>query len=554
MPHVVTQSCCSDASCVYACPVNCIHPTPDEPGFATAEMLYVDPATCVDCGACITACPVGAIVPHARLRPDQQNYLELNADFYASGAGPGPSERPLLAPMITSTAAVRPDLGPLRVAVVGSGPAGMYAADEVLRQTGAQVDVFDRLPMPYGLVRSGVAPDHPQTKQVTDLFELIAREPGFEFFLNVEVGRDLDHAELLPHYHAVVYAVGAAADRRLDVPGADLPGVGSATEFVGWYNGHPDHQHHRFDLSGNRAVIVGNGNVALDVARILLADRDRLAGTDITRAALAALRAGTIGEVVLLGRRGPADSAFTVPELAGLIACPDFDVVVDRSGGPAPDPAAPELSFAARHKLALLAGLPDLADAVPDRKRVVLRYGRTTRAIHGPGYVDEIETEPTPGTDGRVEKIATRLLLTSIGYHGRPVPGLPFDPARGIVPNRAGRVEGTAGAYVTGWIKRGPSGFVGTNKSCAHETLQTLVADFNAGRLARPAQSAAQLSRLVAARRPDRLDSAGWARLDAAERQRGRELGCIRDKITEVDQAVQIAAAQSRKGLLGFVR
>ncbi len=542
MPHVVTQSCCSDASCVYACPVNCIHPTPDEPDFLTAEMLHIDPAACVDCGACITACPVDAIVPHSRLRADQQPYREINADFYAT-----PRDRPLLAPMIESTAA-RPDLGTLRVAVVGSGPAAMYAADEVLKQTGARVDVFDRLPVPYGLVRSGVAPDHQRTKQVTDLFDMISREPGFEFFLNVEVGRDISHAELLAHHHAVVYAVGASADRRLDVPGADLPGVGTATEFVGWYNGHPDHQRHDFDLSGERVVLIGNGNVALDVARILASDPDRLAGTDITRTALDALRSSRVTEVVLLARRGVEHSAFTVPELAGLVACDDFDVLVDRGAGWDFDRAA-DLPHALRRKLAILDGLPEVSQARPGRRRIVLRWQRTTAAVLGDGHVERVElTGP-----GGVESLDTRLLLTSIGYHGRAVADLPFDERRGIVPNVGGRVTGMPGAYVTGWIKRGPSGFIGTNKSCAHETVEHLVEDFNAGALTAPQRSLSALNRLLAQRRPDLVDGAGWAAVDAAERRRGVELGCVRDKITDPARAAAIAAAKPRR-LLGFPR
>ena len=313
MPHIVTQSCCSDGSCVFACPVNCIHPTPDEPDFATAEMLYIDPATCVDCGACVTACPVGAIVPHTRLPVDQIDFLDVNAEFYRQGR-----ERPLLAPRTPAL-----ELGPrresLRVAVVGSGPAAMYAADELLTVPGARVDMYERLSRPYGLARWGVAPDHERTRAVSELFDVITRERGFRLHLGVEIGRDLTHEQLIADHDAVLYAVGAASDRRLDVPGIGLPGTATATEFVAWYNGHPEHADRIYDLAHPRVVVIGNGNVALDVARILTADPDRLATTDISPAALAALRASAVEEVVVVGRRGPQHSAFTLPELIGLV-------------------------------------------------------------------------------------------------------------------------------------------------------------------------------------------------------------------------------------------
>lgn len=554
MPHVVTQSCCSDASCVYACPVNCIHPTPDEPDFLTAEMLHIDPTTCVDCGACITACPVDAIVPHSKLTPAATPFLSINADFYKT-----PLDYPLLAPMVTSTRA-RSDLGGLRVAVVGSGPAAMYAADEVLKQPGARVNVFDRLPVPYGLVRAGVAPDHQHTKQVTALFDKITREPGFEFFLNVEVGEHVSHRELLEYHHAVVYAVGASSDRRLDVPGAELPGVASATEFVGWYNVHPDHVHREFDLSHPRVVIVGNGNVALDVARILVTDPKLLAGTDIASAALTALTHSRVEEVVIVGRRTLAQAAFTVPELAGLLAHDDFDVLVDRAVQP-PDgerppivgDPAPELE----QKLTLLAGLRDSTDSKEGRRRIIFRSQLFTTEIQGTSRVEAVAFARPPAEDGsgRDERVTvdTGLVLTSIGYHGRPVAEMPFDHRAGIVPNRAGRVvsaDGAApgsGAYVAGWIKRGPSGFIGTNKSCAHETIEALIADFNDGDLPRPTGTQRDLAALLRRRQHGVVDRAGWSTIDAAERRRGAAQGRVRDKVTDPAEATAIATEGETK-------
>ncbi|GGL07878.1 FAD-dependent oxidoreductase [Nocardia jinanensis] len=508
MPYVVTQSCCSDASCVYACPVNCIHPTPDEPDFRTAEMLYVDPASCVDCGACASACPVDAITSTKKLTAEQQPFIEINADFYRQSR-----PRPLLAPPVPAPAIDTAGRGPLRVAVVGSGPSAMYAADELLTQPDVRVTVFDRLPVPYGLARYGVAPDHVKTRQVADLFDTMSNQRGFGSYFDVEVGKHISHEELLAYHHAVVYAVGASTDRKLGIPGEGLAGNVSATDFVAWYNGHPDHQHHDFDLSQRRVVIVGNGNVALDVARILTSDPEKLAGTDISPVALEALRRSSVEEVVVLGRRGPAESAFTVPEFVGLLGA-DVDIVVD---GELPVPAE-DLPYQVERKLELLRGIAERPAG--RRRRIVFRYQSAPSRILGPDAVTGIEVERTglvTDDDGRVRAVGTGdldlletgLVLTSVGYRGEPTPGLPFDEQRGVIPNQAGRVlENPAGAvfpgtYVTGWIKRGPTGFIGTNKSCAQETVQQLAGDFNAGRLPEPAGSAEAFDRLLRTRRPN---------------------------------------------------
>ena len=479
MPHVVTQSCCSDGSCVFACPVNCIHPTPDEPDFATSEMLYIDPATCVDCGACVSACPVGAIVPHTRLPVEQLDFLDVNAEFYRATSHRQERPRPLLAPR-TPALEVGPRRTPLRVAVVGSGPAAMYAADELLTVPGAQVDVYERLDRPYGLARWGVAPDHERTRAVSELFDVMLREPRLVMHLGVEIGRDLTHDQLLADHDAVLYAVGAASDRRLDVPGIGLPGTGTATEFVAWYNGHPEQAGRSYDLAHRRAVVIGNGNVALDVARVLTADPERFAGTDISPTALAALRGSAVEEVVVVGRRGPQFAAFTLPELLGLVSDPDLDVVVPEADlAPA---AAADLDGTAAHKLRILAqhtGSPRAG-----RRRITFRFGLTPHAVLGTERAAGMEFRRT-GTEDVVE-IDAGLVLTSIGYHGRPVPDLPFDDAAGVVPNKAGRVvdPGTGAVvprtYVAGWIKRGPTGFIGTNKSCSLETVRALVADHTA--------------------------------------------------------------------------
>ncbi|MGK5552966.1 FAD-dependent oxidoreductase [Actinomadura kijaniata] len=508
MTHVVTQSCCNDASCVQACPVNCIHPTPDEPDFSTAEMLYVDPRACVDCGACVTACPVGAILPQRKLGEAQLPFLEINADFYRDRTRDG---LPVLAP-VPPPLKVKARPTPPRVAIVGSGPAAMYAADEVLTVPGARVDVYEKLPVPYGLARAGVAPDHQGTRRVTRQFDTIAAQPGFHLHTGVEVGRDVTHEELLRHHHAVVYAVGASADRRLTVPGAEA--AVPATEFTAWYNGHPDHAHRAFDLSHRRAVVIGNGNVALDVARVLTADPDRLAATDISPAALAALRGSRIEEVWVVGRRGPTHSAFTLPELVGLAHAPDVAVSV-----PAADldlTGADETSHPLRHKLRLLRELAG-RDTAGARRRVVLRYLLAPERLTGDG-VDFVRTalEERDGAvhavaTGEVEHVEAGLVLASIGYRALPVPGLPFDEASGTVPHTAGRVTGADAAYVTGWIKRGPTGFIGTNKTCARETVATLVRDYNEGLLTDPAADVTELEALLRSRRPDAILGAAYA-------------------------------------------
>ena len=525
---------------MHACPVNCIHPSPDEPGFATSEMLHIDPASCVDCGACVPACPVGAIVAESRLTPVQAPFAEINAAYYPrrpAGWRPPPVTR--LAP-VSPAPRVRRSAVPLTVAIVGSGPAGMYAADELLNQDGVRVNVFDRLPTPYGLVRSGVAPDHPDTKSITRLFDRISRRPGFRFYLNVEIGRHLRHSELLVHHHAVLYAVGASAGRLPQIPGMGGPATTAAVEFVGWVNGHPDHTGVAAHLDHPTAVIIGNGNVALDVARILTADQADLARTDISDAALAALRRSAIRDVVVAARRGPAESAFTLSELVGLTATahvvldPQDRRMVHADLQSATDPVV-------RAKLHVLAGLPD---PDPTRRQVRLAYRLTPGRVLGAGHGVDFDRTGSGGT----VRIPAGLVVACTGYRGQPVDGLPFDVATAVVPNRDGRVidpdtgRSLPGAYVAGWIKRGPSGFIGTNKSCAARTVAALAEDFNAGLLDAPGQPLAVLDRLVRARRPGFVDGAGWRAIDAAETVRGLAHGRPRVKFTSVPDMLAAAA------------
>jgi ferredoxin--NADP+ reductase len=532
--------------------VNCIHPSPDEPGFATAEMLYIDPVACVDCGACVSACPVGAIAPESQLEPKQLPFVELNASFYPKREGKLPPTSKL-APVIEAPFVAARAGGPLTVAIVGSGPAAMYAADELLTQRGVRVNVFERLPTPYGLVRAGVAPDHQSTKRVTKMFDKIARRRGFRFYLNVEVGSDLTHDELLAHHHAVLYAVGAPNDRRLDIDGMGLPGTGTATEIVAWINGHPEYTDLPVDLSHERVVIVGNGNVAFDVARILTTEPDALARTDISDHALAALRDSKVTEVVIAARRGPADSAFTLPELIGLTST--CDVVLD---GADHDLVLRDLAEASdpltRNKLEILSKLGE-ASTPATRPRIRLAYRLTPNRILGQQRAEGVEFTVT-GTD-EVRQLQAGLVLTSIGYRGKPIRGLPFDEAEAVVPNDDGRVVGAPGVYVAGWIKRGPTGFIGTNKSCAAQTVHSLVADYNDGLLTDPADKPTALDKLVRGRQPAMVDAAGWKAIDAAEIARGGDER-PRDKFTTTAEMLAAAAAAPtppvRRRLLASLR
>ncbi|QNI08472.1 4Fe-4S dicluster domain-containing protein [Mycobacterium kubicae] len=544
MPHVITQSCCNDGSCVFACPVNCIHPSPDEPGFATSEMLYIDPAACVDCGACVSACPVGAIAPDSRLDTKQLPFVEINASFYPER----PAEVKLpptskLAPVLPAPQ-VRARRQPLTVAIVGSGPAAMYAADELLTQQGVRVNVFEKLPTPYGLVRAGVAPDHQNTKRVTRLFDRVSRHRRFRFYLNVEVGKHLSHAELMAHHHAVLYAVGAPDDRRLDIDGMGLPGTGTATELVAWINGHPDFAGLPVDLSHERVVIVGNGNVALDVARLLTADPDDLARTDIADHALRAFRKSAVREVVIAARRGPAHSAFTLPELIGLTG--SCDVVLDAADRRRVlDALATASDPLVKRKLEILSTLGD-GSAPASRPRIRLAYQLTPRRVLGQDRASAVEFTVT-GTDD-VHRLDAGLVLTSIGYRGKALRDLPFDEAAAVVPNDAGRVvdpstqRPVTGAYVAGWIKRGPTGFIGTNKSCSLQTVAALVADFNAGQLTDPVAKPSALDHLIRTRRPEVVDSGGWQAIDAAEIASGSKEHRPRKKFTDIGDMLAVAA------------
>jgi ferredoxin/flavodoxin---NADP+ reductase len=449
---------------------------------------------------------------------------------------------------------------PLRVAVVGSGPAAFYAAAHLLASEAppVEVDMIERLPTPWGLVRLGVAPDHPNLKTVSRAFERIAQRPGFRFFGNVEVGRDVTQADLEELYDAVVYAVGAQTDRRLGIPGEDLQSSWAATELVAWYNGHPDFQDLVFDLSGERAVVVGNGNVALDVARMLALTREELAPTDTTDAAIEAIAESGIREIVVLGRRGPVQAAWTSTELQEMGELAGADIVLD--------PAELELDPASEAELAAGSNivqrnfeiLRGFAAREPTGKpRVVrLRFRVSPVALLGDEKVEAVEIvrnalEPDGAgsvravvTDER-ETIPAQIVFRSVGYHGVPLPDVPFDPKRGTIPNAGGRVldaggEPIPGLYAAGWIKRGPTGVIGTNKKDATETVDHLLDDVRDGRLA-ARQGDGTLDALLAERRVEAVMYAGWEAIDAAEKARGEPQGRPRIKLCTWDELLAAA-------------
>jgi len=431
----------------------------------------------------------------------------------------------------------------MRVAVVGSGPAGFYAAGALLSaDPPAEVDMFDRLPTPWGLVRLGVAPDHPKLKTVSRAFERIAEQPGFRFLGNVEFGRDIHHADLVRLYDAVIYAVGAQTDRRLGIPGEDLRGSWAATEFVAWYNGHPDYQQLDFDLSVERAVVIGNGNVALDVARMLALTHEELEPTDATDASIAAIASSPIREILVVGRRGPAQAAFTTPELHEMGELAGADVIVD----PAELQGAQPKGTNAERNVTVL---QEFAAREPEGKprRVVFRFFRSPVAILGEERVEgielvrnELDADERAMPTAEHESLPCGLVFRSVGYQGVELPGVPFDPATGTIPNEGGRVE--PGVYCAGWIKRGPTGVIGTNKKDATETVELLLEDAPAGRLdPKPDATAPAVDALLDERGVRVVEYAGWMAIDEMERAAGEKVGRPRVKLCTWDELLATA-------------
>jgi ferredoxin/flavodoxin---NADP+ reductase len=460
---------------------------------------------------------------------------------------------------------------PLRVAVIGAGPAGFYVAEHLLRRADlvAEVDMFDRLPTPYGLVRAGVAPDHQKIKAVTGAFDKVAAHPRFRFFGGVELGKDVSVGDLREHYHQIVYATGAQTDRRMGIPGEDLPGSHPATEFVAWYNGHPDYRDCQFDLSQERVAVVGVGNVAVDVARILCRTPEELARTDIAEHALQALRHSRVKEVYLLGRRGAAQAAFTNPEIKELGELEAADVVVL--------PEEVELDFLSRDMLEKSndrAGVKKVQilqayarrGAAGKPRRLTLRFLVSPVAVlaNGVGAVGGIRLVrnrlvasaagaiQAQATD-QFEELPVGLVFRSVGYRGVPLSGVPFDDKWGVVLNEKGRVldpdtkQPLAGEYTAGWIKRGPTGVIGTNKPDAGETVTGMLEDLESGHTLAPAEpDPAAAARLVVQRRPDVIAYADWLHLDALEVARGQARGRPRVKFTRMEDMLAALADRDR--------
>jgi len=449
-------------------------------------------------------------------------------------------------------------LRPYYVAIVGSGPSGFFAAASLLKAADAaddvdvRVDMVEMLPTPWGLVRSGVAPDHPKIKSVSAQFAKTAEDQRFRFFGNVRVGEDVTAAELAERYDAVIYAVGAQSDRSLKIPGEDLPGSVAAVDFVGWYNGHPHFAQMAPDLSGARAVVVGNGNVALDVARILVTDPEVLARTDIADHALEVLRPCGVKEVVILGRRGPLQTAFTTLELRELGELEGVDVIVDPAaleGITDEDAAAAGKTTKQNIKV-----LRDYAGRAPrpGHRRIVFRFYTSPIEIHGQDKVEAIvlgRNELVSDDSGRMvakdtgarEELPASLVVRAVGYRGVPIPGLPFDTGSGTIPNTDGRVTGSRNEYVVGWIKRGPSGVIGTNKKDSQDTVETLLSDLAKGELADfGADHARELADWLASRQPRLVTHDHWKRIDDHECSVGQPLGRPRVKLTTLDELLRI--------------
>jgi ferredoxin--NADP+ reductase len=544
MTYVIAQGCCNDASCVSVCPVDCIRPRPGDPDYMTAEQLYIDPVSCIDCAACLYECPVGAIFDELDMPAEYDVFTTINAEYF--------EQNPLqVVQLDRKPKRTMPEGRPaLRVAVIGAGPAGCYAAEELSNVADVQVSMFDRLPTPYGLVRAGVAPDHQKTKQVTSQFQQVLRRPNVSCYFNVQLGKDVSLEEILERHHAVVFAAGADTDRKPGLPGEDLPGAHSAREFVSWYNGHPEHAERVFDLSGERVVIIGNGNVALDVARVLASSAETFEATDMADYAVAALRDSQVREVVVVARRGALDAAYTTPEFMALTRLDGVDVVAMgdevRLGI---DESRLSETFSAQRKVDLAVEAAS-RERDPERRSIVFRYLMTPVAIGGENAVESVTFSRTPvdgADDGSEETLDTRLVLFATGYRSSAMEGVPFDAVSATIPNQLGRVVDPAtvqpmtGYYCTGWAKRGATGVIGSNRVCSAETVEALFDDFEAGRLPDPPKLADDLQAFVTGRQPDVVRYDEWVKIDDAEKARGAEAARPRAKFHDINEMIEAA-------------
>ncbi|WP_066903231.1 FAD-dependent oxidoreductase [Mycolicibacterium houstonense] len=454
---------------------------------------------------------------------------------------------------------------PYHVAIVGSGPSGFFAAASLLKfadspdsDRDVRVDMLEMLPTPWGLVRSGVAPDHPKIKSISAQFDKTAADPRFRFFGNIKVGEHITPAELAERYDSVVYAIGAQSDRALRIPGEELAGSVAAVDFVGWYNAHPHFDGMAPNLSGGRAVVVGNGNVALDVARILVSDPAALANTDIADHALASLDTRGIEEVVVIGRRGPLQATFTtleLRELGDLEGLGDVDVVLDPAdfAGITDD----DLEAAGKTVKQNIKVLRKYVDEQPReaKRRIVFRFCTSPIELRGEGRVESIvlgRNELVRDADGRVvakdtgerEELPVQLVVRAVGYRGVPTPGLPFDERSGTIPHTDGRIDGSRNEYVVGWIKRGPSGVIGSNKKDSQDTVDTLLGDLrDRGVDERDADYGDELAAWLLEHQPALVTGEHWRLIDAHERAAGEPLGRPRVKLASVAELLRIGHA-----------
>ncbi|GEM_PF-17337 len=547
MAYVVTQACIGNkhTSCVDVCPVEAFREGP--------EMLYIDPAVCIDCNACLTECPERAIFPQTAVPDEMRDFIQLN------------EEKAQIYPVIRESIGHDVAASPVaafagRFAVVGSGPSGFYAAEELLKQMpAAQVDMFERLPTPFGLVRYGVAPDHPRIKSVSASFERIAEHARFRFFGNVQIGQEVTRDDLVQRYDGVIYATGGAKSRELTIPGATLPNIFGSSVFVGWYNGHPDHRRLQVDLTEPSAVVIGIGNVALDIARMLVLDPDVLAKTDVADEALALFNTSKVEEVCLVARRGPAQAAFTPKELEQLMTIAGLQLIVD--------PLDLELDSETQAQLQL----PEFSE-VRQNMELLRQIAQRTPSLEAgskairfifnasPLQIDAthdgvkemilVRNEMQRDERGRISAVATGqtfnlhagLIVHAIGYQGDAVAGVPFDAQRGVISHVNGRisngvVDTGSGEYAAGWIKRGASGVIGSNKHCASDTVGQMLLDLagkNAG------TDLQDIELLLKERQVNYIDFADWRLLDQHELEQGRIEGRARRKITDVNAMLKI--------------
>lgn len=451
------------------------------------------------------------------------------------------------------------EAAPLRVAVVGAGPSGFYATEALLKsEIDARVDLIERLPSPYGLVRSGVAPDHPKLKQSIEVYKKVAALEGFRFFGNVTVGRDVTPQELCEAYHAVIYTCGAETDRRLGIDGEDLAGSHTATEFVGWYNGHPDYRDREFDFSHETAAIIGQGNVAADVARILSKSIDELKHTDISQHALDALAESRIETIAVIGRRGPAQAKFTTKELREFLELENCQAAIAAEELALNEASQAEVADKKEGVVAAknMAIFEKMAETAGSEKARVCRmmFCRSPIRLEGDGRIErvvlernELSGEPfsqrASGT-GETEVMECGLLFRSIGYRGVPIEGVPFHDSWGVFPNQEGRItDGPDGAvvpgvYTAGWIKRGPSGIIGTNRACAVQTVGSLMDDLN--NLPADCTGTEALANILKERGVRSIDFTEWQRIDTEEVSRGEPKGKPREKFTRREEMLQV--------------